>query len=118
MCPRPPPPRALPPSGFGIGNKLVVDLASSGALYNCARLFMRNNRLTAVGARKLMPGLDIAALVFLDLGCNKLGPDGARVMAEAVGVRTRVLRCRRRWVCAFTRIAPTPRLVMHAVAGV
>ena len=91
-------------SGFGIGDGLVEDLAASGALDGCSRLFLGHNRLTAYGMRQLLPGVDANHLVFLDLGGNKLGSAGGKAMAEAIGVRmcVRVRACVR--VCARARV--------------
>lgn len=57
---------------------------ASGALAGTASLVLWNGRLTDVAARALAAHSDAASLRSLDLSWNRIGPDGARALADGL----------------------------------
>ena len=76
-------------SGHRIGNKFAAALSASMQRLNPppSHVFLRDNRLDSKGARRLLLGIATSDLMVLDIGNNRLGRNGALVLAQRIQVR-------------------------------
>jgi len=89
-------------SGRRVGDKFASALAAGLHRVNPppTHVFLRDNRLTGRGVRRLFSGLSTSNLTVLDLGHNRLGKTGVAALARLLQVRVDVVPFRVMWLMA------------------